>query len=197
MHVTAIVLAAGFGRRMGQDKALLDLAGRSSIQRVVDACSEGGVDSITVVRGASDARLPAEVCERAMIVRAARTPEMIESLRVALRRAPSAAGAVLIFPVDYALVSAEVVSALLQRCRGAAVGVTLPLFEGRPGHPIVLSQPVAAEVFEVATLREVVVRDRGRVEAVSVDSRWVLRDLDTPQDLAAARAWLEEQRCSL
>ena len=56
MHVTAIVLAAGFGRRMGQDKALLDLAGRSSIQRVVDACSEGGVDSITVVRGASDAR---------------------------------------------------------------------------------------------------------------------------------------------
>ena len=192
MHVTAIVLAAGKGRRMGRDKALLELGGRTSVQRVVDACAEGGTDSITVVRRASDARLPSAVHERAIIVRAARTDEMIESLRLALRRAMPVPSSVLVFPVDYALVDRAVVAAVLRPLRDAAAEIVLPLFQERPGHPIGIASTLLPEIRAAETLRDVVVRDRSRVEAVPVESRWVLQDLDTPGDLAAAQAWLEE-----
>ena len=40
--------------------------------------------------------------------------------------------------------------------------------------------------------RDVVVRDTTRVRALPAGSPWIVRDLDTPQDLAAARAWLAE-----
>ena len=192
MSATAIVLAAGVGRRMGRDKALLDLGGRLSIQRVVAACLDGGAESVIVVRGASDARLPADVTDRAAVVRIARTEEMIASLRVALRRGSPEPTAVLVFPVDYALVDAPVVAALLRSLAEGAAKVALPLHADRPGHPVALVGELVPEVLEAAPLREVVARDRSRVTAVPVASEWVLRDLDTPEDLAAARSWLAE-----
>ena len=193
MHVSAIVLAAGRGRRMGQDKALLELGGRTSIQRVVGACVEGGAATVTVVRRAADRELPADVRAAVAVVRAARTDEMIESLRLAARRLPRAAEAVLVFPVDYALVEGPVVAAMVALlARGAAVA--LPLWQDRPGHPIGLARGLAPEIETARTLRDVVARDPTRVEAAPVDSPWILRDLDTPEDLSAARAWLEDGR---
>lgn len=47
-HVTAIILAGGGSTRMGRDKATLALAGRSLLQRVVDA-TNGVADAIVVV----------------------------------------------------------------------------------------------------------------------------------------------------
>lgn len=193
MHVAAIVLAAGVGRRMGRDKALLELGDRTAVQRVVDACVRGGADSITIVRGATDARLPRDVYDRATIVRVARTDEMIESLRLALRRGPPSTDAVLVFPVDYALVESAVVATVLRQMRATTAEIVLPLFRDRPGHPVAVSSKLVPEIFEATTLRDVVASDRSRVEAVEVDSEWIHRDLDTPDDLAAARAWLKEE----
>ena len=43
----------------------------------------------------------------------------------------------------------------------------------------------------VGTLREVIRRDPGRVGVVPVSDPWILRDLDRPEDLQAARAALD------
>ena len=195
MRAVAVVLAAGAGSRMGQDKALLELGGRTAIERVVEACRAGGVAATVVVRARDAAPLPASIGGRVTVAYRDTGAEMIDSLRSGLHHAPDDA-ALVVFPVDYALVGAAVVSALLRELAVGGAGVALPLWESRPGHPIALATRVAREIrsSDATTLRDVVVRDPARVRAIAVDCPWVLRDLDTPEDLETARTWLSEHR---
>jgi nitroreductase/CTP:molybdopterin cytidylyltransferase MocA len=190
-HVCAVVLAAGAGRRMGQDKALLDLGGTTAIERVVADLELAGVDSVVVVRAAGAGPLPAGLAERAHVV-LAHGSEMIASVRAGVAARPPAADGLLLLPVDHALAGHEALAALIARLDPGHGRIVLPLHGGRPGHPIALAASLAAELDDprVTTLRDVIRRDPGRVLAVPVASPWVVRDLDTPADLAAARAAL-------
>jgi CTP:molybdopterin cytidylyltransferase MocA len=58
MTVVAIVPAAGKGRRMGADKALLDLEGTTAIERIARALLAAGIDELLVVRSHDAASLP-------------------------------------------------------------------------------------------------------------------------------------------
>ena len=174
---------------MGEDKALLDLGGRTAIEWVVASCIDGGVAGIVIVRAEDAAPLPATVTSDHAVVTVSSDQEMLHSVRAGLGAVASSAG-VLVFPVDYAMVKATTVRAVIE---GLVAGgqVVLPLFADRPGHPIGLASGVFSEVQNAATtLREVVVADDQRICVVEVDDGWIRRDLDTPEDLAAARAEL-------
>ena len=57
MKAAAIILAAGFSSRMGSDKALLELGGRTTLERIVNSHQEAGVDQIILVTGQNHAAL--------------------------------------------------------------------------------------------------------------------------------------------
>lgn len=68
--VPAVILAAGFGRRIaartgGGPKALLDLGGRSLLERSLDALGAAGFDRIVVVTGHAAADIEAVLAGRA------------------------------------------------------------------------------------------------------------------------------------
>lgn len=174
---------------MGSDKALLDLGGMTAIERAVKACSEGGVDQAIIVRRAGAAPLPAVIETR--VVEVSGAGEMSDSFRAALTAAPPHER-VLLFPVDHALVDRETVAAVTGRLELPAAKISLPLWRERPGHPIALTAPVAAEVLDPAThsVRDVVRRDPERVVTVEVDDPWVCAGLNTPGDLQQAREFL-------
>ncbi len=184
VRTVAIVPAAGKGERMGADKALLDLAGTSAIARIVATCRAAGVDEVVVVRRDGAAALPAMAATRVVVVPPG--GEMADSLRAANSALPATTERVVVFPVDHALVEAETVLALLATVeRGAAIA--LPLFRGRPGHPIALRRDVFAEISPAsALLRDLVKRDPARVRVVPSANPWVHADLDHPEDLRAA-----------
>ena len=173
---------------MGSDKALLDLGGRSAVERVVETSLQGGADEVVVVR-ADDAQALSTGL-RARLVQVPAGGEMIDSIRAGVDGLPEECSQVLVFPVDYALVSSDSVRAVIDALAQGGQ-VVLPLHADRPGHPIGLARDVLSEVQGSAqSLRDVVARDRKRVRVVAVDDPWVLLDLDTPQDLAVARAAL-------
>jgi FMN reductase (NADPH) len=181
----AILLAAGRGRRLGRDKALVDLGGRPAIARAVANCRAGGCGEVRIVRRAGAAPLPPIVPPVRLID--AGDGEMIDSLRAALQPPPEAD--LLLLPIDHAMVSAGTIARLVVRALTGPPRIRLPLYGGRPGHPILLPAAIAAELSDptTTTLRDVVRRDPARVEAIEVDDPWVLRDLDLPEDLAAAQ----------
>lgn len=188
--IQAIVLAAGHGRRMGKDKALLELGGETALQRILRHLGSAGLSEPLVVRrrGAEAVDAPgARVVELAVD-----DGEMLDSVRAGIAAAPDAGG-YLLFPVDYAMVGPEVLPPLLTDFDPDGDGLVLPLCLGRPGHPILISGRLREELTapELDTLRTVVRRDRSRVRVVPVEDSWVRRDLDRPEDLAAARAALE------
>lgn len=185
MRTTAIVPAAGRGERMGADKALLDLAGTSAIERVVATCRAAGVDDVLVVRREGAAALPAGLAARVVVVPPG--GEMGDSLRAAAAALPATTTAVVVFPVDHALVQAETVMAVLALLQRPGCGIALPLFRERPGHPVAMARAVFAEIERpAAMLRDLVKRDATRVAVVPSANPWVQADLDRPEDLRAA-----------
>jgi molybdenum cofactor cytidylyltransferase len=184
--VGAIILAAGQGRRMGADKALLELGDSTAVERVVRSCRKGGAQTIVVVR--SEDALPLPPLGDVSTVRVPAGGEMLDSIRAGLASVQGACRGALVFPVDYALVGEATVRAVVTEL-GDGGEVVLPLFDGRPGHPIGLSQRLFDEVESASgSLRDVVAADADRVRVVAVDDAWIGRDLDTPDDLEAARA---------
>lgn len=193
MQTIAIVPAAGQGRRMGADKALLPLGGLAAVERLAQQCLAAGVDAVVVVRARGAQPLP-PLPAAVQVVEVPGDGEMIDSLRAGLQACPTATTAV-VCPVDHALVAADTIAALLHGCSRPGKAIALPLFGGRPGHPIALAGAALAELRQGAapTLRDVVRADPARVIALPSANPWVLADLDRPDDLRCAQAALAAQ----
>ena len=185
LRPVAIVPAAGLGERMGQDKALLRLAGRTAIERVVATCHAAGIADVLVVRRRDAEALPEGLA--AKVVTSSGKGEMADSLRLAYMKLPREAQAVLVFPVDYALVEADTVLALRAALERDGCDVALPVYRDQPGHPVAMAREVFREIDrDGTTLRDVIRRDPARVVGVPSANPWVRCDLDTPEDLRAA-----------
>ena len=166
--LTGVVLVGGASSRFGSPKALAHLGGETFVDRARRVLAEA-CDEVLVVGKAGE--LPFEVIDDAADVRAP-----IAGVVAGLR---AAANDVVVFlPVDCPRVTAEVVRALGDACRDAAVPQTgplpgawaksaLPVLEHRLAHgPLALYR--AYEDLDVAT--------------VEIDPQ-LLADVDTPGDL--------------
>ena len=197
----AILLAAGAGRRMGEAKALLDLGGRSALQRCLEALADGGCDERRVVLGPSGDEVLSELSGPRPDVVLNPHPErgQTSSLKLALARGTGRGELFVLHTVDHPLVTAADVRALLDAAaqRPAGKRIVLPVVGGRRGHPALFEAGLAAEFLALGDdepAHRVPRRDPARVLEVALANPWLVRDLDTPADLAAARAWLEPGR---
>ena len=194
--VTGIVLAGGAGRRMGAHKPLLQLGGKTLIEHVVAALDPLVAGVIVVTNDAE-----------AMAFLGLPTVGDAEPGRGPLMGLYSG---LLACPTPYALavacdapfLSPALLEALIARRRPAAM--TLPETEHGPQpmpgvYPTAFA-PSIASLLEGgrAAMRDLVVA--GPVELLSAEDVSALdpegrsfKDLDTPEDLAAARAMLERR----
>lgn len=194
----AILLAAGRGRRIGTPKALLELDGRAAVLRCLDLLRQGGATRVRVVLGAAadevSALLPDDV-ER--LRNPAPERGQTSSLKLALAAGPPED--VLLHTVDHPLVRPEDVATLCAAFADApaSVAIVAPSVDGRRGHPTLFRAAAAAEFLaldDAQPAHAVVRRDATRVLHVVLDDPWIVRDIDTPDDLADARRALAGRR---
>lgn len=143
-RVTALVLAAGAGRRMGRPKATV--IGRDGVPwlvRTVRALLDGGCDDVCVVLGAGHETASRLLSEsgldsgRVDVVIAERWAEgMGQSLYAGLQAAASGSpSAVLVQLVDLPDVGADVIARVLESDRK---GLARAAYHGVPGHPVLI-----------------------------------------------------------
>ncbi|CCQ17147.1 putative uncharacterized protein [Rhodococcus sp. AW25M09] len=127
-----VVLAAGAGTRYGSPKVLAHDG--LWLRTAVQALREGGCDRVVVVLGAADTAVPDEAT-------AVFAPDwergMSASFTAGLSAASDAEFAV-VHVVDTPDVGPEVVRAVLDAAR--ETGLARAVFDGRPGHPVVLAR---------------------------------------------------------
>lgn len=132
--LAGVVLAAGAGRRYGMPKVLVE----GWLPAAVSALGEGGCDSVAVVLGAADAPVPAGVT--ALTIPEWRTG-LSASVRAALEHAAGAgADYAVLHVVDTPDVGAAVIARVIERALASGSGMARALFDGRPGHPVVLAR---------------------------------------------------------
>lgn len=205
---TGIVLAGGASRRMGTDKAALELGGRTLLQHAVDALERADVGSIVVV-GAADRSAPTvRATVRAAVhsigpvrfeVDAVPGEGPLRGLAAGL--AAAAAPVALVVGVDMPFVEPELLRLLAARAAGGASPL-LPLHEGVP-QPLCSAWPSETlpriEALLAAGERSILTAARALdaefvppADYAQIDpegrSFW---SIDTPEALAAARAQAE------
>lgn len=199
MTVAGAVLAAGEGRRMGQPKALIPVAGTPLVNRAVEVLRLGGCQPVGVMTGAKGQAVRALVKDRAQVVNNPDWPSgMGSSVSHALRWAEGCeVSALLILPVDTPGIGVPVIARLLDRRRVAFRRGTSPAteiaawvatYDGAPRNPVVLERAVWADIADCVQAdsgaRGWLKANPHRVATVECGDIGSPVDLDTPEDLA-------------
>jgi CTP:molybdopterin cytidylyltransferase MocA len=185
--VAGVLLAAGNGSRLGQPKALVDLAGSTLAERGVKLLVDGGADPVIVVTGAVPVEIPGVV--------AVHNPDwetgMGSSLATGLLSLSNGdAEAAVIALADQPLVGADSVRRLIGAFRAGA-GVAIAAYEGRPRNPVLIARQHWPAVLELAAgdtgARPFLRAHPELVTLIECGDTGRPDDVDTPEDLARVR----------
>ena len=209
----ALLLAAGELRRMGQLKALLPWHGTTLLEHQVAALQAGGVHQTIVVLGHQAERLQRLAVGKEGVSWAV-NPDYLRGKTTSIKagldalqqtllgsgaacRAPTPTGdtegspgaSLLILNVDQPRNAGTIRHLLQQHCQGNSL-ITIPTYEGKGGHPIVLDLSLLEELRgikeETLGVKAVVQRHPKATQRVEVDIPEVLLDLNTPEQYQAA-----------
>jgi molybdenum cofactor cytidylyltransferase len=193
-RIAAIVLAAGASSRMGSANKLLEhVDGEAIVRRVVGALAAVPLVERIVVTGADAERVSAALSD--LDVRFVHNPAYAEgiasSIRAGVAALPAGLDGALIVPGDMPwLSSADIVTLQDAFDPDAGRAICVPVRAGRRGNPVLW----AARHFEaLARLtgdtggRQLFGRLARELAEVPVPGDGVLVDVDTPEELQAAR----------
>lgn len=191
-----LVLAAGQGRRLGGNKALMDIDGIPALVRVLAAATGAGMTRPIVVVGHQAEEVRALIAGRGteISVTIVENPDpergQTSSVQVGLAAVPADAAAVLLWPVDHALVGSDDVAALAAGAEAhPEATVVVPSHRGRTGHPVLLRRALFAAVLALPPqepLHTMVRAERPQTHFVDRPTDAVLLDLDTRAQVDAA-----------
>ena len=195
--VSAIILAAGFSRRMQRFKPLLPLGGQSVLQRVVTLYRQAGVTDILIVTGYQSTRIAAALVGQPVQIIRNPNPEkgMFSSVRAGLNALSTKTRVFFIHPADIPLVRPHTLAMLMAAFKTNPSPVTYPVYDGQQGHPPLIRTDIKAAILShggKGGLRTVLARYDARAQGVPVADKGVLLDLDTAQDFQGLSIRLQQ-----
>jgi len=185
--IAAIVLAAGFARRMGRQKLLLELRGKPVVRWSVEAILPHVAD-VVVVTGQDDAGVRGAL--EALAVRFAVNPRPQDgqgsSIAIGAAALKPWTAAALVALGDQPRLPEGLIARLLAERERSGKAIVAPVYRGTQGTPVLF----AAEVFDElralggdAGARAIVQARPERVAHVALDTP-MPPDVDTPEDYA-------------
>lgn len=190
--IAALVLAAGAGRRFGQEpKLLAELRGKPLVRHVVEAALASRARPVIAVLGARADQVAGAL--DGLDVLAVRNPRWADGLSTSLQAGfaalPESAAAVVVLLGDMPLVTFGAVDVLIEAWLPRRPAAVVPVHEGRRGNPVLLSRALAPLVMRLEGDRGAGALLRGRPDVLelAMPSQSILADVDTPAALAALR----------
>ena len=187
--ISAIVLAAGESKRMGQTKQLLDWEGRTILQRVLENLSRSRVDEVILVLGHEADRIlqALDTHQAKVVINKNYKAGMITSIQQGLINLNDKVEAFFIVLADQPAVGPEIFDRLISEFRRVTPqkNIVLPAFRGRRGHPALFSGKYRKEALRIegdVGFRQVLQEHPEEILTVEMETDSILQDIDTPDD---------------
>jgi molybdenum cofactor cytidylyltransferase len=186
--ITAIILAAGESKRMGQSKMLLPWGNNTVLSHVVSIFQNAGVEDIVVVTGGYMTQVIKSL--EKLKVRTTHNDEfangeMLLSIQCGIKAVRSQTQAVLIGLGDQPQVQERSVRMVCDAYREEKSSIIVPSFQMRRGHPWLVARPFWGELLDMAapqSPRDFLNAHQREIKYIEVDDANILADLDTPED---------------
>jgi len=187
--ISAMLLAAGESRRMGEFKQLLTLDGKTFVERCVDNLLASRAHEVVIVTGHRDADVRRAIGKRP--VRFVHNDDyragMSASIKCGVQALSGEARACLVALVDQPQISTTIINRVIDAYETAQSLIVIPTYSGLKGHPIVLDLQLQDEILAMDAsqgLRQIVHAHASDILHVEVGDEAVLMDCDYPEDYA-------------
>ena len=192
MTTAAILLAAGESARMGRPKPLLPWGEATLIEYQVQELRAAGVDDIVAVLGhEADAVRPRVPDGVRIVVNEAYLEGRASSLRAGAKALDDSASPAVVLNVDQPR-PRDLLRTLLAAHGEAGAAITLPVYEGKRGHPVIVDGSLLAELRNASEeergLRGIIAAHDDDVHEVEVQTSIARLDINTPADYERALA---------
>ena len=188
--ISAIILAAGESKRMGQPKMLLPWGNETVLTHVISVFRKAGVDNVVVVTGGARDRVEELVSDlnvRIVFNRDFAKTEMLTSIQHGIRALARQTRAVLIGLGDQPQVQERSVRMVCEAFIARKSNIVVPSFQMRRGHPWLVARPLWEEFLSLnspQSPRDFLKAHQEEILYVNLDDQNILADLDTPEDYA-------------
>jgi len=202
--IAIVILSAGESRRMGQPKALLPFPEQFSsahsqpaktpktfLEHLIEVTRHPRADILRVVVGAhaEEIRARVKLHSDAIVVNENWEKGQLSSLQAAIRGlAAEKTEGMLVCLVDHPLISAQLVSVLIETFERDKNKIAIPTYGGKRGHPVIFPAALYAELLAVregapenAGARSVVRAHVTDVVEVPVNEEGVIINLNDPE----------------
>lgn len=194
--ISAIILAAGESKRMGQPKMLLKWGKTTVLEHVISVFANAGVENIVVVTGAAREDVEAAISQlkndhpvRSVFNEGFLTGEMLSSIQCGLRELRDGVSrAALIALGDQPQVRVGSVRRVREMFKETGSPLVVPSYHMRRGHPWLAGRSLWDEILAMRapqTPRDFLNSHADQINYVEVDDEGILADLDTPEQYQA------------
>jgi molybdenum cofactor cytidylyltransferase len=185
--ITAIVVAAGESRRMGQPKMLMPWGKSTVLQTVIATLQAAGVTDVLVVTGGARKQVESLIGKSVQTIfnEDYEKGEMLGSIQVGLAVKMHEARAALICLGDQPQIQERSVRRIRDAFLKGNSNIVAPSYQMRRGHPWLIARPLWDEFLEVRppkTPRDFLDAHSREIQYVEVETPTVIEDLDTPDD---------------
>jgi molybdenum cofactor cytidylyltransferase len=191
--ISAIILAAGYSRRMGALKSILKLGDKTVLERAIGLFRDSGIKDVIVVvgHGASQTIPIAHECGAQAVMNEQFDRGMFSSVQAGVRALSPDSRAFFMLPVDICLVHPQTIKKLLEAYYSGKGKIVFPTFRGKRGHPPLVDARYRNEILSYSGeggLRAIFRNHEDQSIQIEVADEMILSDLDTPADYEALGA---------
>jgi molybdenum cofactor cytidylyltransferase len=185
--ISALLLAAGESRRMGDFKQLLRVGDKSFVEHCVDNLLASQVTEVIIVTGHRESDVKRAVRDRPVTF--AHNSEyksgMASSVKSGIRAVSENSKACVLALVDQPRIAPGVINRIIETYQKTQTLIVIPTYHGENGHPILLDMKLKDEILKMDPsegLRQVVHAHQNEIARVEVSDQAVLEDCDSPED---------------
>jgi len=190
--LAAVILSAGASTRMGRPKALLPYREGTFLEHLIQVTRHPriGVTRVVLGAGAEVIRSVAKLDPSIVVLNPRWKQGQLSSIWAGVRSLEGTdVDGMVLCPVDHPLVSAVLVSDLVQHFYDEKKAIVLPTYKGRRGHPVIFSSALFEELLAAPAetgARTVVWAHAADVLEVPTDEEGVVLNLNDPDMLKRA-----------
>jgi molybdenum cofactor cytidylyltransferase len=188
--ISAILLAAGQSKRMGELKQLMPFGQSTIVEQAIDNLLDSAVDEVIVVVGYKAENVIKAIAAKP--IKLAINPDyeqgMSTSIIAGLNLVHGRVQGVMLVLGDQPLVNSQTINSLIEEFYNHDKGIAVPTYQGSRGHPIIFAIKYKEKLLKLkgdVGGRQIIKDHPGDVLEVAVNSESIVADFDTTDDYQA------------